>query len=83
MAHSRKPTGPSARVDSTRDSSQPASSATRQAIELRAYYRYCERGFTHGDDMADWLAAEQEILATRPDGESATAPPGDSGTEHR
>lgn len=35
----------------------------RQEIALRAYYRYCERGCTPGDDREDWLAAEQEVLA--------------------
>lgn len=35
----------------------------RQEIELRAYYRYCERGCAPGGDREDWLAAEQELLA--------------------
>ena len=35
----------------------------RREIEMRAYYRYCERGCTPGGDMEDWLAAEQELLA--------------------
>ena len=35
----------------------------RQEIELRAYYRYCERGCAPGFDREDWLAAEQEVLA--------------------
>ena len=37
----------------------------RQDIELRAYFKYCERGCTAGGDVEDWLAAEQEILAER------------------
>lgn len=37
----------------------------RQEIELRAYYRYCERGCVQGSDVKDWLAAEQEALAAR------------------
>lgn len=36
----------------------------RQEIELRAYSRYCERGCAPGGDREDWLAAEQEVLAT-------------------
>jgi len=35
----------------------------RREIEMRAYYRYCERGCTPGGDVEDWLAAEQELLA--------------------
>lgn len=34
----------------------------RAAIELRAYYLYCERGCESGRDVDDWLAAEQEVL---------------------
>ena len=37
----------------------------RQAIALRAYQRYCERGCAPGCDVDDWLAAEREILAAR------------------
>ena len=37
----------------------------RQEIELRAYYRYCDRGCVPGSDREDWLAAEQEVLAER------------------
>ena len=33
----------------------------RREIELRAYYRYCERGCTPGGEVEDWLAAEQEL----------------------
>jgi hypothetical protein len=37
----------------------------RREIELRAYYRYCERGCSPGGDVGDWLAAEQEVLRNR------------------
>ena len=37
----------------------------REEIELRAYYRYCDRGCAPGGDREDWLAAEQEVLAQR------------------
>lgn len=37
----------------------------RQEIELRAYYRSCERGCTPGREVEDWLAAEQEVLAAQ------------------
>jgi hypothetical protein len=34
---------------------------TRDQIERRAYEIYLERGGTDGDDVADWLIAEQEL----------------------
>lgn len=37
----------------------------RQRIEERAYFRYRERGCVPGDELADWLAAEQEVFAER------------------
>jgi len=33
----------------------------RQQIEQRAYEIYLQRGGADGDDMADWLSAEQEL----------------------
>lgn len=39
--------------------------AIREKIQLRAYYRYCDRGCAPGGDVSDWLAAEQEVLAER------------------
>ena len=35
---------------------------TREQIEQRAYQRYLKRGCQKGDDLADWLAAETELL---------------------
>ena len=43
--------------------------AQRRQIEERAYARFLERGGVPGQDVEDWLAAEQEILA----GTKATA----------
>lgn len=37
--------------------------ALRQEIQLRAYYRYCERGCAPGADVDDWLTAEREAEA--------------------
>lgn len=34
-------------------------------IATRAYQRYLERGSTHGYDIEDWLAAEQELAGAR------------------
>jgi hypothetical protein len=31
-------------------------------IATRAYDRYLQRGAAHGDDLADWLEAERELL---------------------
>ena len=47
-----------------------AEGALRETIELRAYFKYLERGCAEGCNVDDWLAAEQEILAER-----AAAPP--------
>ena len=62
MAHK-----PRADEGSTKDRT-PASAgaadadALQQEIQLRAYYRYCERGCTPGSDVDDWLIAEREVL---------------------
>ena len=37
--------------------------ALREKIARRAYARFCERGGAHGNDVADWLGAEREVLA--------------------
>jgi hypothetical protein len=55
--------------DSTRADSMasepPAMSPSRPIgdddIRARAYQRYLERGGTHGQDMDDWIEAEQEL----------------------
>jgi hypothetical protein len=30
-------------------------------IALRAYERFCARGYEHGHDVEDWLTAEHEL----------------------
>lgn len=30
-------------------------------VQEAAYYRYVQRGFVHGHDLDDWLAAEAEL----------------------
>jgi hypothetical protein len=35
----------------------------REQIELRAYEIYVQRGSVDGNDLADWLEAENELLA--------------------
>ncbi|HEX4451213.1 MAG TPA: DUF2934 domain-containing protein [Kofleriaceae bacterium] len=32
-----------------------------ERVAARAYERFAERGFEHGHDVEDWLAAEAEI----------------------
>ena len=54
------------RGDSTPDTASDRQSAApepdRQAIEVRAYELYLERGGGDGDDVNDWLRAEQELI---------------------
>jgi hypothetical protein len=40
-----------------------ANGLTHEAIAVRAYFRYVERGCHDGLDLDDWLAAEQELRA--------------------
>jgi hypothetical protein len=50
--------------------------ALRDEIELRAYFKYCERGCVTGGDVEDWLTAEREVLAERAvDTRGAASPP--------
>ena len=39
-----------------------ARTVTENEIRLRAYQFYLERGETPGDEIADWVRAEQELL---------------------
>jgi hypothetical protein len=34
----------------------------RKAVEESAYFRWLNRGASHGADLEDWLSAEQEVL---------------------
>lgn len=38
---------------------------TAERIRARAYELFMARGGTHGDDLADWFTAEQELGAKR------------------
>ena len=38
------------------------STPTHEQIERRAYQIYLEHGFHAGNDLADWLAAERELI---------------------
>ena len=37
-------------------------SVLRDLIAVRAYERFIQRGYQHGYDVEDWLAAERELL---------------------
>lgn len=38
-----------------------------ETIQIRAYELFLKHGATHGDDLADWFRAEQELrTASRP-----------------
>ena len=39
----------------------PAKEVTRESIAKRAYEKFLARGGAHGDDLKDWLEAEQEL----------------------
>ncbi len=36
-----------------------------ETIRMRAYELFLARGATHGDDLADWFAAERELRGAR------------------
>lgn len=36
-----------------------------EAVARRAYEKFCERGYQHGFDQQDWLAAERELAPNR------------------
>jgi hypothetical protein len=43
----------------------------RDRVAQKAYDRYLSRGGAHGDDVDDWLQAEQELIRNeKPDSES-------------
>jgi hypothetical protein len=34
-----------------------------EKIAMRAYEKWCQRGYMHGADQQDWLEAERELVA--------------------
>lgn len=53
-------------------------------IREAAYYRFMRRGYAHGFDLEDWLAAEAELFAGHPEpGAAATAAPPESAIQQR
>jgi hypothetical protein len=58
-------------------SSENSRIPSRDAIELRAYEIYIERGAVEGNDLSNWLAAEEELIAKSEDMEFPDQPPSD------
>jgi hypothetical protein len=52
-------------VPATETQPRPAAAPSREDIARRAYEIYVARGSEGGDPVADWLAAEQELLHRR------------------
>jgi hypothetical protein len=40
-----------------------ATGPSNEAVAQRAYERFCARGYVHGFDVEDWLAAERELAS--------------------
>jgi hypothetical protein len=59
----KKTTAPK-RVRATQTQRDQAQTTDHASIAQRAYERFMARGMTHGYDVEDWLAAEQELSAT-------------------
>lgn len=45
-----------------RETKNSADRPTHEEIAMRAYQLYLERGGSNGNDVNDWLQAEQELL---------------------
>jgi len=43
----------------------PNGQPTEDEVRVRAYQRYLERGGTHGNDIGDWVEAEEELRLER------------------
>jgi hypothetical protein len=65
MARRKGSAGRTNRSSSSRPTGSENHETWRPEIELRAYYRYCERGCVPGFELDDWLAAEREVLAEK------------------
>lgn len=50
-----------AKKQATPESEPMDAAQLRQLVEQRAYQKFVERGYCHGHDHEDWLAAEQEV----------------------
>jgi hypothetical protein len=50
---------------------------SHEAIERRAYEIYVDRGSAEGNEVADWLVAEEELMARAEEAEAAKSPTAD------
>lgn len=49
----------------------PSPDERQRMIREAAYYRFIRRGFAHGHDLDDWLAAEADLLSGNPEQQPA------------
>jgi hypothetical protein len=52
-----------ARKGEATDATAMATAPSYEAVAQRAYERFCARGYVHGFDVEDWLAAERELAS--------------------
>lgn len=50
------------------------SAANEEEVRTRAYEIYLSRGGSDGDEVSDWLSAEQQVRRSRPSDDSNAAP---------
>lgn len=60
-----KRTGAVSRGPSKEERRIPTSEELQSDIAKRAYELYERRGWNHGEDLTDWLEAEQQILTQK------------------
>jgi hypothetical protein len=62
-------------IKTTRQTAKRTTALTppREAIEFRAYELYLQRGGCGGNELEDWLMAEQELTSTKPARKSRAA----------
>jgi hypothetical protein len=53
---------PKSKKEKTSHAAKPHPEHVRQKIEETAYYKWANRGFEPGDNVNDWLEAEQEVV---------------------
>ena len=61
IARARQSEVTSPAEDATQATTPTATPPAHDLIAVRAYERWCTRGFDHGHDLEDWLAAEREL----------------------
>jgi hypothetical protein len=51
--------------DQNADSADRDFEPSDEEVRVRAYFRYLERGGSHGESMDDWAEAKKELLSAR------------------